>query len=147
MHREARSHTSSLLHYRDRAILAALTPGPQTHLLEKRPLALVDAREQIDAGFAAPVAHRFGAVEPADRLEASDVAIRPFAGVDHVAKAGVEDLVLARRFVRQIEFGVGLATGPARIIGLDGLRQLRPDRLPGFGRLVQHHFGREVAAA
>src|ERR1700730_1855058 len=109
---------NSILHHRNGAVLATLAPGSQTDFLEKRPLALVDAREQVDAGFAAPVAHRLGAIEPADRLEAGDVAVRPLSGVDHVTKAGVENLVLARRLVGQIEPGVGFAAGPPRVIGL-----------------------------
>src|ERR1700676_4468891 len=138
---------TSLFHHRDGAVLATLFPGSQADFFEKRPLALVDAGEQIDAGFAAPVAHRFGAVEPADGLEAGDVAVGPFAGVDHVAESCVENLVLARRLVRQIEFGMGFAAGPARVIGLDGERKLLADRLPGLRRLVQHHPCREVTAA
>src|SRR5947199_10728152 len=91
------------------AVFSALAPGSQTDLLEKRPLALVDAREQVDPRFPAPVAHCLGAVKPSDGLEASDVAVRPFTGVDDVAEPRVEYLVLAWRLVRQIELGVGFA--------------------------------------
>jgi hypothetical protein len=110
----------SLSRNADGAVLTALAPGSQTDFFEKWPLALVDAREQIDPGFAAPVAHRLGAVKPSDRLEAGDVAVRPFAGVDDVAEPSIEYLVLARRLVRQIELGVGFAAGPSRVVGLDG---------------------------
>src|ERR1700676_3011443 len=138
---------TSLFHHRDGAVLATLLQGSKADFFEKRPLALVDAGEQVDAGFAAPVAHRLGAIEPADRLEAGDVAVRPLAGVDHVTKAGVENLVLARRLGRQIELGVGFAAGPSRVIRLDGERQMLSDRLPGLGGLVQHHLCREVTTA
>src|SRR5450759_5264223 len=140
-------YKTSIFRDADGAVLAAFAPGSQADFFEKRPLALVDASEQVDAGFAAPVAHRLGAVKPADRLEAGDVAVRPFAGVDHVAEPSVENLVLARRLVRQIELGVGFAAGPSRVIGLDGDRQLLSDRLPGLGGFVRHHLSREVAAA
>ena len=47
----------------------------------------------------------------------------------------------------RVELGVGFAAGPARVVGLDGQRQLLADGVPGLGRLVEHDFGGEVTAA
>src|SRR5712672_3091535 len=48
---QGRRQRDSPLRHRNGAVLAALAPSSQADFLQKRPLALVDAREQIDAGF------------------------------------------------------------------------------------------------
>src|SRR6476659_7589098 len=135
-----------LLQNADGAIFTTLPPSPQSYFFQKGPLNLVDARKQVHSGFAAPVTHRLRPVEPANGLEAGDIAVRPLAGIDHVAEPGVEYLVLAGRFVRQIKLGMGLAAGPPRIIGLDRHRQMSSDRFPRLRGLVQHYLRGEVAA-
>src|SRR5688500_2875525 len=137
----------STLQHADSAVLAALSPGAQADFDEKVPVLRVDAADVIHGAGPAPVAHLLRAVKPADRLETGHLDGWPLAGVDHVAEAGVQLLVLARWLVGQVDRRMRFAPGPARVIGLARRRQHGLDAFPGLGHFVDEDIGDEQPAA
>jgi hypothetical protein len=101
--------------YRDR--LAAFAPDAVANDLEQLELRRINAADDVDGRIATPLAHDLVAVEKTNRFEAGAlIAALPFAEIDHIADAGADGLVLARRLRRDVERHEDLLARPARLI-------------------------------